>query len=132
MKNLTSGNEKRIIVAFHIGRGGRFYNSGHVSFIGEKNFQDLIQMNSNILFYTDRVNGKFAKPHYVDSNGTVMVDGDNFKDQTGTLNFDYDYDTDKACYIDECTEKELEIINSSDIYKSAELLDWMEENKHLY
>ena len=30
-------NSKKIIVSFHIGRGGRFYNSGHVTFLGEEN-----------------------------------------------------------------------------------------------
>lgn|GEM_PF-2486860 len=31
----------RIIVAFHIGRGGRFNNAGHKSFIGEKKIGDF-------------------------------------------------------------------------------------------
>lgn len=30
-------NLKKTIVSFHIGRGGRFYNSGHVTFLGENN-----------------------------------------------------------------------------------------------
>lgn len=32
---------KKIIVAFHIGRGGRFYNPGFKSFIGEKSINDF-------------------------------------------------------------------------------------------
>jgi hypothetical protein len=33
---------KKIIVSFHIGRGGRFYNQGHVSFIGEQDINDFV------------------------------------------------------------------------------------------
>lgn len=30
-------NSKKTIVSFHIGRGGRYYNPGHVTFLGENN-----------------------------------------------------------------------------------------------
>jgi hypothetical protein len=38
IKMTTSNNSfaDTTIVAFHIGRGGRFYNSGHVSFLGQE------------------------------------------------------------------------------------------------
>lgn len=35
-------NIGKTIVAFHIGRGGRFYNAGHLSFIGCKPIGDFI------------------------------------------------------------------------------------------
>jgi hypothetical protein len=36
-------NQKNIIVAFHIGRGGRFHSPGHRTFIGEKRINQFIQ-----------------------------------------------------------------------------------------
>jgi hypothetical protein len=114
---------QRTIVAFHTGRGGRFNNAGHVTFIGEKNFQDLIQMNDDHLFLQDRKNGKFCKKHYTDLNGTVIVDAEDFNSLVGTLNFDNDYDTDSACYLDECSEEELRIIANSDYWNKEALLE---------
>jgi hypothetical protein len=40
---MTTSNttNTQIIVAFHIGRGGRFHNAGHKSFIGEKKISDF-------------------------------------------------------------------------------------------
>ena len=34
--------ENKTIVAFHIGRGGIFYNPGYISFIGEKTISDFV------------------------------------------------------------------------------------------
>lgn len=34
-------------VYFHTGRGGHFHNAGHVSFCGDKNILDVIQMNDS-------------------------------------------------------------------------------------
>ena len=33
---MKTENQNQTIVAFHVGRGGRYWNPGHVSFIGEK------------------------------------------------------------------------------------------------
>lgn len=35
-------NLNKTIVAFHIGRGGRFHNQGHLSFIGENKIGDFV------------------------------------------------------------------------------------------
>ena len=114
-----------LIVAFHVGRGGRFYNGGHVSFIGEKNMHQLINMNDNHVFYEDRVNGKFSKPYYTDSNGNIIVDTDDYSKEVGRLDFDGIYDTYYCKYIEDCTDSELELINDSDRYKSVQLEDYL-------
>ena len=50
--------ETKIIVAFHVGRGGRSYNAGHTSFIGEKRISeftnDLFTRFENERDFTDR------------------------------------------------------------------------------
>lgn len=114
---------QRTIVAFHTGRGGRFNNAGHVTFMGEKNFQDLISMNSENLFEQNRVKGRFSKPYLTDLNGQVIVEAEDFNALVGTLNFDNDYDTDCACYLDECSDEELRIIAESDYWNKEALLE---------
>lgn len=116
---------QKIIVAFHTGRGGRFHNGGHVTFIGEKNFQDLILMNSNNLFEKNRdENGKFCKPYLTDDSGNHITD-DDIRGEVGTLDFDGQYDTDRAKYIEDCADWEIEKIAKSSEYKSYELREWL-------
>ena len=63
-----------IIVAFHIGRGGRFYNGGHKTFLGEKNINDLMNIQSDYLFYRNKDNkGRFCSPYHADLNGKLMI-----------------------------------------------------------
>ena len=122
--------DNKIIVAFHVGRGGRFNNQGHKSYIGEKDFQDLLNLNDANLFIYNRDwrTGKFITPFIADCNGNAVSD-DNINSLTGCLNWDNDYNTDYCQYIEECSEDELEIIaKDSNIWKSFELRNWMEEN----
>jgi hypothetical protein len=35
-------NQSKIIVAFHIGRGGRFHNAGHKTYLGEKEICEFL------------------------------------------------------------------------------------------
>lgn len=114
-----------IIVSFHISRGGRFNNSGYKSYLGEKTFKDLISMNENNLYIVNRdKQGKFIKPIFIDGSSNEVSD-DNANSLTGTLNFDGDYDTYIAKYIEECTDQELNIIRESDEWKSSELNEYL-------
>lgn len=123
--------ENKIIVAFHIGRGGRFNNGGYVTFIGEKNFQDLIGLNSEHLFEQNRVNGKFSKPYLTNLNGTIIVDSDEYNNEVGRLEFDTIYDTDYCKYIENCSDKELSIIADSNKYKSFQLEEFLTEHNKI-
>lgn len=116
---------KKIIVAFHKGRGGKYHNAGHLTFIGEKNFQDLILMNSENIFEKNRdENGKFCNPYLTDWSGNNITD-DDIRGEVGTLDFDGQYDTDIAKYIEDCADWELEKIATSDQYRSPKLLEWL-------
>lgn len=116
-----------IIVSFHIGRGGRFNNAGHKTYLGEKNYQDLISMNSDHLYITNRdENGRFCTPFLANCNGNMV--SDTIKGEVGYLEFDYDYDTDYAKRIEDCTEEELQIIADSNLYKSSQLEDYLHES----
>lgn len=118
-----------IIVAFHAGRGGRFHNAGHVTYLGEKNFQDLMNLNSDTLSIGNRdERGKFCKPYLTDGNGNRVTD-DDINALTGTLNFDYQYDTDWCDYIENISDESLAIIaNDTNHFKSHGLIDWLENN----
>ena len=89
---------KDLIVAFHIGRGGRFHNSGYKSYIGEKNINDFTSD-----FFLNR-----EETFYIDCNGEELLAVDN--DGTGEINIDNDYDTTYACKVSDLSEEEINII----------------------
>lgn len=122
----TKEQQNKIIVSFHIGRGGRFNNSGYKSYLGEKTFKDLISMNEDNLYIVNRdKQGKFIKPIFIDGSSNEVSD-DNANSLTGSLNFDGDYDTYIAKDIEDCTDKELDIIRNSNEWKSSELNEYLE------
>ena len=117
--------ENQIIVAFHIGRGGRFYNAAHKTFLGELNFWDLQWLNADNIFYRDRdERGRFMKTEIYDGSGNLVSDDDP-KGLIGRLDFDGDYDTDYCKYIEDCTDEELQIIAKSIDFKSFELQEYL-------
>lgn len=119
--------ENKIIVAFHIGRGGMFYNGGHKSFIGELNFQDLQKLNTDNIFYRGRdERGRFMRTEIYDGAGN-FVSGDDPNGLIGRLDFDGDYDTDYCKYIEDCTDEELELIAKSGDFKSFELIEYLKD-----
>lgn len=125
---MSNSNDKSgIIVAFHLGRGGHFYNAGHKTYIGEKNFQDLQNSESNNLFTMDRdERGRFCTPFLVAQNGNIVSE-DPVNGLTGTLDFDSQYDTSTAVHIEDCTDEEIEMIaQDTNQLKSYELTNWLE------
>lgn len=117
----------KIIVTFHIGRGGRFHNAGHKTYEGEKSLQDVIRIKSDWLFDVNRdSSGRFCKPHLVDCSGHEVCDTPGA--EVGTLDFDGDYDRYICRYIEDCTEYELDLIHKDGGYKSPELQEWMKAN----
>jgi hypothetical protein len=118
-----------IIVAFHIGRGGRFNNSGHKTYLGEHEVSYLININDANLFWKDRdEEGKFISPGFF-NNGKLIITDKEAETGTGVLDFDGDYDTDIAKFIEDCTEAEIElIINDTKELKSVQLQGYISEN----
>ena len=117
---------EKIHVAFHVGRGGRFYNAGHKTFIGEMKFSDLVQKRSEYLFEKNRdEKGRFCSSYLTNGNGSFVTD-DSINDFTGRLDFDGDYDTDIVKEINDCTESEIDIISNSMGFKSYDLINCLE------
>ena len=102
------------IVAFHIGRGGRFYNPGHKTFIGEKKITDFVQE----LFLNE------DETHFVDSNGNdvglTIVESET---GIGIIELDGYYDTTYTCFLSDCSFEEMKIIETSNLWNSQYLIN---------
>lgn len=129
---------KKLFVRFHVGRGGRFYNPGHLSFFNEDNFQDLITecINSGNLFdtktvYNEETDTETELPenewNYHDEGGRILVQGkEAMEAETGCLDWDGEYDTDYVKTTDELNDKEIECLweeYCKDAWMSDELKD---------
>ncbi len=120
MKNQNENlANKGIIVAFHIGRGGRWYNAGFKTFIGEKKIGEF---TDDLFIYNNS--------YYIDCNGNAVgLTCEEEETGVGRINEDGEYDTTYSQYLEDCSEEEIELINNSDFYKSIELTLEMEELK---
>ena len=117
----SNNNVNRIVVAFHTGRRGK-------TFLGEKDFQELINDRLDSLFLHDRDSkGRFCKPFYADASGNVMVEPGEMNSEVGIIDWDGLYDTDVACYLDECDDDELRLIARDDVFASPEVLEYVTE-----
>ncbi len=152
------------IVAFHIGRGGQFYNSGFKSFIGEEkidkyvndlfisyenihevsktighreNLRDLLEqvldnrgsndLSAKIRF--ERITGlELGEEVYTDCNGSqVGLTVAEAITGIGCINIDNDYNTTYTCYLENCDEKELELIANYRGYVDSEIRAYAQE-----
>lgn len=101
MKTLAKVLEenKDLILAFHIGKGGRFYNSGHLSYIGE----NTINYFTNDLFLSE------DESEYLDLNGEKV--GLLFENTgIGRIDIDGEYDTTYTTTVGQMTDEELSAI----------------------
>lgn len=53
--------DNKIYAIFHIGRGGRFHNAGHIEFIGEKTIAEMEALCSDYLFCAGFEDDKFKE-----------------------------------------------------------------------
>ena len=124
-------NENPIYVSFHIGRGGRFHNAGHLSFTEEEDFQDLLSRRSDVctIIDTDEEDNPLADAdwHVIDGGGNTILEGrEAIEAMTGTLDFDGIYDTDYVTTTDNLSEAEKDAIWNAYLneeYMSDELKD---------
>ncbi len=91
-------NNKDLIVAFHIGRGGRFYNSGHLSYLGEKDINDFVE---NLFLNEDET-------MYTDGDGNELLEVEN--GGIGRIDVDGGYNTTYTCKVSDLDEKEIDVI----------------------
>lgn len=129
---------KKLFVRFHVGHSGRFYNPGHLSFVNEDNFQDLIsackddaklfEVNSVYDEETDTEKDLPEEEWYLyDAGNKILVQGkEAMEAETGCLDWDGEYDTDYVKTTDELNDKEIECLweeYCKDAWMSDELKD---------
>lgn len=118
--------KKENIIAFKIGRGGRFNNSGHLTFLSR---------GISILSFPEVINNTFdtKKGNLTDQSGNEVMDAKDFKKakQTGIgrVDFDGDYNTIYTTLLNDLTEEEILAIQKDNSY-DADTLN--EELKNIY
>ena len=131
-------NASTYIVAFHIGRGGRFHNPGHKSFMPHiKQLSDCFS-ESSIIFQEDEEGNPLPDEQWqlIDGGGNVILEGRaNIESTTGILDWDGAYDTDIVQYLSECDDNEIDMIYQAyldDEYMDDELKDYVCTKKGLH
>ena len=112
MANSVYNYAANIFVRFHIGRGGRFHNQGHKTYIGT--VKGLSDCFGDALIISEDENGN-ALPdkdwQLLDGAGNIILDGrDAIESNTGVLDWDGDYNTDIVRHINECSDEEYQLI----------------------
>lgn len=98
------------IAHFHIGKGGRFNNPGHETFVALEDLSRVISKSDVTLNNQDEDGNALPDEDWtlVDSGGNVILTGkDEIESPTGCLDFDRDYDTDICRRISGCDDDEL-------------------------
>ena len=99
-------------VRFHIGRGGQFNNAGHKTYVGTVN--DLSDCFGDSIVFSEDENGKPLPDsdwRLVDGGGNVILSGrDEIERETGTIDWDGEYDTDIVRYLEGCDDEEYQLI----------------------
>ncbi len=153
MKISNYENAGSTIVAFHTGRGGRFYNAGHVTFLGEKKISDFtydlfvrFENESEILekigdrpnliekFEECRDNEDFSffkklgfdagEMVYTDGNGNqVGLTVEEADSGVGSINIDNEYNTTTCVFVKDLSDDDINIIIKSDVFDREYVLN---------
>lgn len=124
-------NASEYIVAFHVGRGGRFHNPGHKTFNPYITELSDCFGESSMIFQEDEEGNPLPDEQWqlIDSGGNVILEGrDNIESDTGILDWDGDYNTDIVKYLSECSDSEIGIIYQAyldDEYMDDDLKDYV-------
>ena len=96
MKTTILEEAQDLKVRFHIGRGGRFNNAGHKTYVGTVN--ELSDCFGDFIVISEDENGKTlpdSEWKLVDSGRNVILSGrDEIESETGIRDWDGEYDTD--------------------------------------
>ena len=102
---------QNIKVRFHIGRGGRFHNAGHKTYVGTVNGLSDCFGESTMIISEDENGKPLPDSEWQLVDGGVILSGrDKIESETGILDWDGEYDTDIVCYLTDCDERECQLI----------------------
>jgi len=105
------------ILKFYVGRGGRFNNAGHISYVGEERIDEGSAFND--LMYDEE------NDEYLDSAGNPLHDDltkEDLESGIGTINIDHGYDTTYTKYPNNLNQNERMAILKDNPYNCGELL----------
>lgn len=112
MKTTILEGAQDLKVRFHIGRGGRFNNAGHKTYVGT--VKDLSDCFGDSFLISEDENGKTlpdSEWRLVDGGGNVILSGrDEIESDTGILDWDGEYNTDIVRHLSECDDDEYQLI----------------------
>ena len=153
MKLSNYENAGSTIVAFHTGRGGRYYNAGHVTFLGEKKISDFtydlfvrfeneldiyeaIDNRPNLLekyyecsdkedfSFFEKLGFKIGEKIYTDGNGNpVGLTVSEADSGVGSINIDNDYNTTTCVFVKDLSDDDINIIIKSDVFDREYVLN---------
>ena len=99
-----------MVAMFHEGRGGRFYNGGHLAFVGFKKITECHDFQQNTFMNE-------AETQLTDCNGNELMDAEELQvalnTGIGCLNFDMQYNTTFTRYVKDLNENEAKIMLDS-------------------
>lgn len=99
-------NENNTIVAYHIGRGGKFNNAGYLTYIGEGGINKFTEE----LFLTEK-----EPKVYEDGNGNETgLTEEEAATGIGKIDIDGIYDTTYTKWLSDCTDEEINKILNAD------------------
>lgn len=109
----TINYSENTILCFHIGRGGRFHNPGHLTFEGTKKITETSDF-SNLYppkFKNGKDDLKTLKAEWLDEIGnSVELTNEMIKSGVGRINIDNEYDTTYTTYLSDLNEIQIEAI----------------------
>lgn len=112
---MTNSNTSTTIVKFHVGRGGRFFNAGHKTFLGISRIDEGADYNS---LFPNEETGDF-----LDCNGnSVGLTIEEAATGIGTIDLDGNYDSTYTKYITDISEEELDILLSEDHFLAESVI----------
>lgn len=107
------------ILCFHIGRGGRFHNSGHLTFQGAKKITETDDFGKLFppRFKNGNDNLKSLKAEWKDECGnSVELTNEMIRSGIGIINHDNDYDTTYTTYLKDLSKDEIYAIQQADTW----------------
>ena len=114
MTTNNSFQPKTIIVCFHIGEDDYNHNPGHKTYCSHvKNLQEFLHYNNAFINFEDEDGNELPDDEWTltDQGGNIILEGrQEIESPVGVLEWDYDYDTDIARYIEDCDDEEIDLI----------------------
>jgi hypothetical protein len=96
------------VAVFHVGKGGKFNNGGHTTFLGIMNYNEIY----HTIFNTEKDLYEQEDGTYLDHNGKEVCEGIG-EDGIFYLNEDGIYDTTYSKHIKDLQDVEIEIIRET-------------------